>query len=48
MNNDMEKLAQIYGIQINEVQKGEGGLFFTDMEGKTHEIDELDIEENAI
>ena len=46
MQRKIEELAKIYGIEINTVPKGEGGLFFTDIEGNKYKIDDI-FDENS-
>lgn len=46
MQRNMEELAKIYGIEINQVPKGKGGLFFTDIQGNKYKIDNIFDEYN--
>lgn len=37
----LEELAKIYGIEINYVEKGKGGLFLEDSQGQKRVLDDI-------
>lgn len=38
---DMEALAALYGMEINQTETGKGGLFYTDSEGIKKELNDV-------
>ncbi len=38
---NVEELAKVYGIEINDVETGEGGLFYVNFEGRKEFLNDI-------
>lgn len=41
MEQKMQELCKLYGIEINDVEEGQGGLFFADAAGNKMILDDI-------
>jgi len=46
MKQGFEELAEIYGIEINDVEAGNGGLFYADLQGTKILLNDIFDEED--
>lgn len=45
LTTKLNELAELYGIEINDVEPGHGGLFYTDSNGNKERLDDIFDEE---
>ncbi len=45
MEQRIKEMAELYGIEIEEVEPGQGGLFYVDAEGEKIMLSDVSVEE---